>query len=159
MTWGDVGRACLRAVIPMMTPLIIFGGIFSGATTITESAVLAVAYAVVVGTMVFKEMSWHFDLARRCDGTFTYDGGEQYGPGKTEDNTYYGKSSYDGLSPTATYVLTYALPLKKLCITGKEANPAIALNQREVFSILIPSSFSCARYDADTGRSSGAIAS
>ena len=30
------------------------------------------------------------------------------------DNTYYGKSSYFGLSPNATYVLTYSLPLKKL---------------------------------------------
>ena len=25
----------------------------------------------------FKEASWHFDLVRRCDGSFTYDGGEQ----------------------------------------------------------------------------------
>jgi TRAP-type C4-dicarboxylate transport system permease large subunit len=40
-----------------MTPIIIFGGIFSGAAEITDSAVLAVAYAVVVGTMVYKEMS------------------------------------------------------------------------------------------------------
>ena len=46
-----------------------------------------------------KEASWHLDLVRRCDGSFTYDGGEQYGPGKTDDNTYYGKSSYYGLSP------------------------------------------------------------
>ena len=67
----------------------------------------------------FKEASWHFDLVRRCDGSFTYDGDEQYGAGKTHDNTYYGQSSYDGLSPAATYVLTYSLPLKKLCITGK----------------------------------------
>ena len=36
----------------------------------------------------FKEASWHFDLVRRSDGTFTYDGGEQYGPGTAEDNTY-----------------------------------------------------------------------
>lgn len=55
---ADVWRAAKRAIIPLMTPIIIFGGIFSGATTITESAVLAVAYAVVVGTMVYKEMSW-----------------------------------------------------------------------------------------------------
>jgi len=58
VTAAEVWRASRRAIIPLMTPVIIFGGIFSGATTITESAVLAVAYAVVVGTMVFKEMSW-----------------------------------------------------------------------------------------------------
>ncbi|MEI8373079.1 MAG: DUF6288 domain-containing protein [Planctomycetota bacterium] len=78
------------------------------------------------------EASWHFDLVRRCDGSFTYDGGEQYGPGRTDDNTYYGKSSYCGLSPTATYVLTYSLPLKILCITGKDANQANWLTKMEV---------------------------
>ena len=80
----------------------------------------------------FKEASWHFDLVRRCDGSFTYDGGEQYGPGKTEDDTYYGKSGYYGLSPTATYVLTYSLPLRKLYITGKGANQANGLSKRDV---------------------------
>ena len=80
----------------------------------------------------FKEASTHLDLVRRCDGSFTYDGGEQYGPGSTDDDTYYGKSSYSGLSPTATYVLTYSLALKKLCITGKDANPANALTKQEV---------------------------
>ena len=80
----------------------------------------------------FREAAWHFDLERRCDGSFVYDGGEQYGAGKTEDNTYYGKSGYYGLSPTASYVLTYALPLKKLLITGREADPALWLKPAEV---------------------------
>ena len=80
----------------------------------------------------FKEASWHFDLVRRCDGSFTYDGGEQYGAGRTDDNTYYGKSGYYGLSPTATYVLTYSLPLKKLYITGKGANQASWLSRKDV---------------------------
>ena len=71
----------------------------------------------------FKELSWQFDLARRCDGTFTYDGGEQYGGGKTDDNTYYGKSSYNGVSPNACYILSYAAPLRKICITGRDAKP------------------------------------
>ena len=80
----------------------------------------------------FKESSWHFDLVRRSDGSFTYDGQEQFGPGRTDDNTYYGKSSYHGLSPAATYVLTYALPLAKLHITGKELKPADFLSRKEV---------------------------
>jgi HEAT repeat protein len=79
-----------------------------------------------------KEASWHLDLVRRCDGSFTYDGGEQYGPGETEDNTYYGKSSYYGLSPTATYVLTYSLPLKKLCITGRNSKGSSWLSRKDV---------------------------
>ncbi|MEI7899425.1 MAG: DUF6288 domain-containing protein [bacterium] len=79
-----------------------------------------------------KEALWHLDLERRCDGSFVYDGGEQYGAGRTDDNTYYGKSSYCGLSPNATYVLTYSLPLKKLCITGKDANKAGWLSAKDV---------------------------
>jgi HEAT repeat protein len=79
-----------------------------------------------------REAAWHLDLVRRCDGSFTYDGGEQYGPGKTDDNTYFGKSGYYGLSPTACYVLTYALPLKKLWITGKDANPKNWLTANDV---------------------------
>ncbi len=80
----------------------------------------------------FKEAAWHFDLVRRSDGSFTYDGGEQYGPGKTDDDTYYGKSGYYGLSPNATYVLTYSLPLKKLWITGKDASPKNLLTAKDV---------------------------
>jgi hypothetical protein len=79
-----------------------------------------------------KEAQWHLDLTRRCDGSFVYDGGEQYGAGQTDDNTYYGKSSYAGLSPNATYVLTYALPLKKLCITGRELKKRNCLSAKEV---------------------------
>lgn len=93
----------------------------------------------------FKEASWHLDLVRRCDGSFTYDGGEQYGAGKTDDNTYYGKSSYYGLSPTACYVLTYALPLKKLTITGKDLNPAIWLSKKEVAQAAASGRFDTAR--------------
>lgn len=80
----------------------------------------------------FQESAWHYDLVRRCDGSFTYDGGEQYGPGKTDDNTYYGKSGYYGLSPNACYVLTYSLPLKKLWITGKDAAPKNLLSPKDV---------------------------
>jgi hypothetical protein len=80
----------------------------------------------------FKEMSWHFDLARRCDGSFTYDGAEQFGPGSTEDNTYYGRSTWYGLSPTASHILSYAVPLKQLCITGKEAKAPAWLTKQEV---------------------------
>ena len=70
----------------------------------------------------FGKSSWHLDLVRRSDGSFTYDGAEQYGAGKTDDNTYFGKSSYSGLSPAATYVLAYSLPLRKLVITGRDAD-------------------------------------
>jgi hypothetical protein len=93
----------------------------------------------------FREAAWHVDLSRRCDGSFVYDGGEQYGPGKTEDNTYFGKSSYNGLSPTASYVLTYALPLKRLVITGREAKPSAWLSAKEVSDAVASGRFDVTR--------------
>jgi len=92
----------------------------------------------------FKESSWHFDLERRCDGSFTYDGGEQYGPGEIDDNTYYGRGTYNGLSPTASYMLTYSLPLKKLFITGRGANPASWLSSKDVAEVI-----ASGRFDTD----------
>jgi hypothetical protein len=95
----------------------------------------------------FKEASWHFDLVRRCDGSFTYDGQEQFGPGRTDDNTYYGRSSYCGLSPTASYVLTYSLPLKKLHITGKDANQGNRLSKKDVAEAVASGRFDLDRKD------------
>jgi HEAT repeat protein len=89
----------------------------------------------------FRKASWHFDLVRRSDGSFTYDGGEQYSPGKTDDNTYYGNSSYSGLSPAATYVLTYALPLRKLVITGRDAAPATWLTRDQAAAVVASGRF------------------
>jgi len=92
----------------------------------------------------FKEASWHFDLVRRSDGSFTYDGDEQFGPGRTVDDTYFGKSGYYGMSPNATYVLTYSLPLKKITLTGKDANPACRLDKQDVAAAI-----ASGRFDTD----------
>ncbi|MEI6533927.1 MAG: DUF6288 domain-containing protein, partial [Verrucomicrobiaceae bacterium] len=92
----------------------------------------------------FKEASTHLDLVRRSDGSFTYDGGEQYGPGSTDDDTYYGRSSYSGLSPTATYVLTYSMALKKTCLTGKDATQANWLSPK-----MVGAAVTSGRFDLD----------
>ena len=46
---ADLGRALRRALVPMGLPVVLFGGIFSGATTVTEAALIAVVYALVAG--------------------------------------------------------------------------------------------------------------
>ncbi len=89
----------------------------------------------------FRKASWHFDLVRRSDGSFTYDGAEQYGAGKTDDDTYYGKSGYSGLSPAATYVLTYALPLRKLVITGRDADESTWLDRQQAAATVAAGQF------------------
>jgi C4-dicarboxylate transporter DctM subunit len=46
---ADLGRALKSAIVPMGLPVVLFGGIFSGATTVTEAALIAVVYAAVAG--------------------------------------------------------------------------------------------------------------
>ena len=46
---ADLGRALRRAIVPTGLPVVLFGGIFSGATTVTEAALIAVVYALVAG--------------------------------------------------------------------------------------------------------------
>ena len=48
----DLGRAARRAAVPLGLPVILFGGIFSGATTVTEAALIAVVYAMVAGYFI-----------------------------------------------------------------------------------------------------------
>jgi len=55
-SWGNLGRAVVHAIVPLLLPVIIFGSIFTGAATVTESAVLAVVYALVVGVFFYREL-------------------------------------------------------------------------------------------------------
>ena len=52
--------------------------------------------------------AWYFDLARRWDGTFLHQG-----PPEPDDD------SYGGWDCTGGYLLAYAMPLKKIHLTGK----------------------------------------
>jgi tripartite ATP-independent transporter DctM subunit len=45
----DLLRALRRGVVPLGLPVLLFGGIFSGVFTVTEAALVAVVYALVVG--------------------------------------------------------------------------------------------------------------
>lgn len=95
----------------------------------------------------FKESSWHFDLVRRCDGSFTYDGGEQCGPGEKRgaEASYFNNANYGAINPTASYVLTYSLPMKKLMITGRESAPATWLSEQDVAEVMSAGRFSTDR--------------
>ena len=48
-TRGELMSAMRRAAVPLGLPVVLFGGIFSGATTVTEAALIAVVYALVAG--------------------------------------------------------------------------------------------------------------
>ncbi len=49
---GDLSRAARRAIVPLGLPVLLFGGIFSGAVTVTEAALIAVVYALVAHALM-----------------------------------------------------------------------------------------------------------
>jgi C4-dicarboxylate transporter DctM subunit len=51
-------RSFRESVIPLMMPVIIFGGIFSGIFTATEAASVATVYAFIVSFFIYKEITW-----------------------------------------------------------------------------------------------------
>ncbi|MGB0661479.1 MAG: TRAP transporter large permease [Mangrovicoccus sp.] len=55
-TWRETGQASLKAFFPLLTPVIILGGILGGVFTPTEAAAVAVAYALVIGLFVLRDL-------------------------------------------------------------------------------------------------------
>ncbi len=54
----DVLRICRRFTLAMVLPLIMVGGVVSGIFTATESAGVAVIYALIVGLLVTRELNF-----------------------------------------------------------------------------------------------------
>lgn len=57
-SWGEIARGFQDAVLALLMPLIIIGGIVLGVFTPTESAGIAVAYALLLGSLVYRELTW-----------------------------------------------------------------------------------------------------
>ena len=55
-TSADRKKALKEAILALLMPVIILGGIYSGLFTPTEAAVVAVVYALVIGMFVYKEI-------------------------------------------------------------------------------------------------------
>jgi C4-dicarboxylate transporter DctM subunit len=60
---AEVARGFMNALLAMLMPIIIIGGIISGIFTPTESGVVAVVYALGLGLFVYRELAWR-DLPR-----------------------------------------------------------------------------------------------
>lgn len=60
MAWRDRGQAGLRAFFPLLTPVILLGGILSGYYTPTEAAAVAVTYALLlnIGVKIGYKLGW-----------------------------------------------------------------------------------------------------
>ncbi|MCB8839832.1 TRAP transporter large permease [Aurantimonas sp. VKM B-3413] len=53
-----LGSSFLRAFLALLTPIIIVGGILSGAFTPTEAAIAACAWAMILGVLVYRTLTW-----------------------------------------------------------------------------------------------------
>tara|TARA_R110002012_G_scaffold2769_4_gene13008 strand:- start:1967 stop:3310 length:1344 start_codon:yes stop_codon:yes gene_type:complete len=53
-----LGHTFKRAFLSLLTPVIIVGGIMSGAFTPTEAAIAAVVYALLLGGVIYRTLTW-----------------------------------------------------------------------------------------------------
>lgn len=72
----------------------------------------------------FKRISWHLDLARRWNGAFVYDCLNGEGPNSG--------ATYNDFRMSTAALLVYALPLRQLQITGRDADPDHWLSAADV---------------------------
>ena len=70
--------------------------------------------------------AWYFDLARRWDGSFLHQG-----PPENEDD------SYGDWDCTGAYLLAYAMPLKKIYLTGKRPSAAPQLDAAAAQALIL----------------------
>jgi tripartite ATP-independent transporter DctM subunit len=53
-----LGSSFQRAFLPLLTPVILVGGMVTGVFTPTEAAIAATAYAMFLGLFVYRSLSW-----------------------------------------------------------------------------------------------------
>ena len=54
----EIGISFIKVLPPLFTPVIIIGGIYSGAFTATEAAIIAASYALLLGCFLYKEIKF-----------------------------------------------------------------------------------------------------
>jgi tripartite ATP-independent transporter DctM subunit len=54
----ELPRVVLRTLLPLMMPVVLLGGIYSGAFTPTEAAAVAALYALVLALFVYRVLDW-----------------------------------------------------------------------------------------------------
>ena len=55
---GILWRTFQRAFLPLLTPVLLIGGMTTGIFTPTEAAIAATAYAMVLGLFVYRTLTW-----------------------------------------------------------------------------------------------------
>ncbi|MEP1443798.1 MAG: TRAP transporter large permease [Hyphomicrobiales bacterium] len=56
--WAEFWQAFKGAALAMLTPILVIGGIVGGLVTPTESAIIAAAYALILGVFIYRTVSF-----------------------------------------------------------------------------------------------------
>ena len=56
-TWKERGNASIKSFFPLLTPVIILGGILGGIFTPTEASAVAASYALIISLFILKSMT------------------------------------------------------------------------------------------------------
>jgi tripartite ATP-independent transporter DctM subunit len=57
-SWKEVGASTKEALLSLLTPVIIIGGIWTGIFSPTEAACIAATYAFILSVLVYRELGW-----------------------------------------------------------------------------------------------------
>jgi len=57
-TFKEAVKALVDGIVPLLMPIIILGGILSGIFTATEASGIAILYALIIGVLVYRSLSW-----------------------------------------------------------------------------------------------------
>jgi len=87
---------------------------------------VAISGPKATGAWMSEFGTWYFDLARSAKGNFVH-----LGPPENE------KDSYAGWDCTGGYLLAYAMPLKKLYLTGKKPDAVPQLDAAAAQSLIV----------------------
>jgi len=67
--WRELPGILARSFLPLLMPLVLLGGIYSGAFTATEAAAVAALYALALAIFVYRALDWRGLAAILADST------------------------------------------------------------------------------------------
>src|SRR5438128_1105998 len=56
--WSEIPRIFVRTLLPLLMPVVLLGGIYSGVFTPTEAAAAAALYALALALFVYRALDW-----------------------------------------------------------------------------------------------------
>jgi len=65
--WSEIPRIFVRTLLPLLMPVVLLGGIYSGVFTPTEASAVAALYALVLALFVYRALDWRGLVAVLAD--------------------------------------------------------------------------------------------